>query len=64
MKLEFSLLVVDDQPENINQAIQDLEEHLETKGFSLKKEVVMKPTETTYPRVGAVKREKLRFGHG
>ena len=45
MKLEFSLLVVDDQPENINQAIQDLEEHLETKGFSLKREIVKKPTE-------------------
>ena len=38
MKLEFSLLVVDDQPENINQAIQDLEEHLETKGFSMRKQ--------------------------
>ena len=45
MKLEFSLLVVDDQPENINQAIQDLEEHLETKGFTLKREIVKEPNE-------------------
>ena len=45
MKLEFSLLVIDDQPENINQAIQDLKEHLGTKGFCLKLEIVKKPTE-------------------
>jgi len=45
MKLEFSLLVVDDQPENINQAIQDLTEHLETKGFSLEKQTEEKPTD-------------------
>lgn len=52
MKLEFSLLVVDDQPENINQAIQDLEEHLQAKGFSLKKEIVKKPTEQRIQELG------------
>lgn len=52
MKLEFSLLVVDDQPENINQAIQGLEEHLQAKGFSLNPEIVQKPTEQRIQELG------------
>lgn len=36
MKLEFQLLVVDDNPGSIQQAIDILEDHLSTKGFSLK----------------------------
>ena len=35
MKLAFSLLVVDDAPESIEQAIGILKEHLEAKGFTL-----------------------------
>ena len=35
MKLEFRLLVVDDYPDGIGQAIESLSEYLETKGFSL-----------------------------
>lgn len=40
MKLEFSLLVVDDSPDNVEQAIGILDDHLITKGFSLSKEIV------------------------
>ena len=39
MKLDFSLLVVDDAPENVENAIKILNDHLYTKGFSLKKEI-------------------------
>ena len=39
MKLDFSLLVVDDAPDNVEQAIRILGDHLNTKGFSLKQEV-------------------------
>lgn len=39
MKLEFTLLVVDDTPNSIEQAISALREHLEDKGFALRKEV-------------------------
>ena len=35
MKLEFRLLIVDDSPESISQAILILEDHLKSKGFSL-----------------------------
>ena len=35
MKLEFSLLVVDDAPENIGSAIDILRDHLKEKGFTL-----------------------------
>ena len=35
MKLEFSLLIVDDDADSIEQAISILREHLETKGFTL-----------------------------
>ncbi len=35
MKLDFSLLIVDDNPEGLQQAIRTLEEHLDSKGFSL-----------------------------
>ena len=38
MNLEFSLLVVDDDPDSIEQAIKLLEEHLLDKGFSLKRQ--------------------------
>ena len=40
MKLEFSLLVVDDAPDNVEQAIYILGDHLSDKGFSLIPEVV------------------------
>ena len=39
MKLDFSLLVVDDTPDNVGNAIQILTDHLKAKGFSLKKEI-------------------------
>ena len=45
MKLNFSLLIVDNQPENINQAIRALEDHLKDKGFLLNKEIEKEPTE-------------------
>ena len=35
MKLEFRLLVVDDYPDGVGQAIESLNEYLETEGFSL-----------------------------
>ena len=38
MKLEFSLLVVDDDPESIGQAIGLLEDHIVEKGFILKRQ--------------------------
>ena len=38
MKLEFMLLIVDDRPDSIEQAISTLREHLEEKGFALNKE--------------------------
>ena len=40
MRLEFSLLIVDDDPDGIEQAIHILSEHLETKGFVLKKSIL------------------------
>ena len=42
MKLEFSLLVYDDTPQSILQAVASLREHLDDKGFDLK---TMYPTE-------------------
>ena len=45
MKLEFSLLVVDDDPGGLNQAVKTLEEHLESKGFSLISNYFSKPSE-------------------
>lgn len=39
MKLEFSLLIVDDAPDNVEQAIHILGDHLHDKGFSLFREV-------------------------
>lgn len=39
MKLEFSLLVVDDAPDSVEGAIGDLEDFLKQKGFSLKRTV-------------------------
>ena len=38
MKLEFSLLVYDDTPRSILQAVETLREHLDEKGFDLKTE--------------------------
>ena len=35
MKLEFKLLIVDDQPDSIGEAVGILSDHLETKGFTL-----------------------------
>ena len=35
MKLSFSLLVVDDNPDSISEAILSLEDHLDAKGFAL-----------------------------
>lgn len=40
MKLEFTLLVVDDAPDGIEQAIKILDEYLETKGFSMSRRIV------------------------
>ena len=39
MKLEFTLLVVDDAPDNVEQAVAILSDHLETKGFVLTKRI-------------------------
>lgn len=39
MRLEFSLLVVDDAPDNVEQAIHILGDHLNERGFSLTPEV-------------------------
>ncbi len=39
MKLEFTLLIVDDAPSNIEQAINTLRDHLEEKGFNLEEKV-------------------------
>ena len=39
MKLEFALLLVDDAPDNVEQAIHILGDHLNDKGFSLIPEV-------------------------
>ena len=39
MKLEFTLLVVDDEPDGVGSAIDILDDHLKAKGFSLKQEV-------------------------
>lgn len=39
MKLEFALLVVDDVPDNVEQAINILDDHLNTKGFSLERKI-------------------------
>ena len=36
MKLEFTLLVVDDDPDSITESIYSLEDHLKSKGFSLR----------------------------
>ena len=35
MKLEFRLLLVDDEPDNIQQALESLRDHLDTVGFEL-----------------------------
>ena len=35
MKLEFRLLIVDDAPDSIRESIDSLDDHLESKGFSL-----------------------------
>ena len=35
MKLDFSLLIVDDNPDSLNQAVLALEEYLESNGFTL-----------------------------
>ena len=35
MKLAFQLLVVDDQPDAVNNAIGNLEDYLDKKGFDL-----------------------------
>lgn len=37
MKLEFKLLIVDDQPDSIGEAVGILSDYLETKGFNLEK---------------------------
>ena len=37
MKLEFTLLIVDDAPDSIEQALKVLEDHLKDKGFSLRR---------------------------
>ena len=39
MRLEFTLLIVDDAPDNVEQAIRVLGDHLSVKGFSLRQEV-------------------------
>ena len=39
MKLEFVLLVVDDAPDNVEQAILILKDHLSAQGFHLKQEI-------------------------
>ena len=39
MKLEFTLLIVDDEPDAVGSAIDILGDHLEAKGFFLKREV-------------------------
>lgn len=39
MKLEFKLLVVDDDPDSIEQALSALREHLEERGFALAEQV-------------------------
>jgi CheY-like chemotaxis protein len=39
MRLEFRLLVVDDNPESVDEAIAILSDHLDTKGFSLNRRV-------------------------
>jgi CheY-like chemotaxis protein len=39
MRLEFSLLVVDDAPGNVDGAIGELSDHLEAKGFVLRKTI-------------------------
>ena len=41
MKLEFTLLIIDDAPDNVEQAIRVLGDHLNAKGFSLKQEVAV-----------------------
>ena len=45
MKLEFQLLVVDDDPEGIEQAIETLNDDLITKGFTLERKIVSDATE-------------------
>ena len=40
MKLEFSLLIVDDAPDGIEQATETLDEYLKAKGFTLKSRIV------------------------
>jgi CheY-like chemotaxis protein len=39
VRLEFSLLVVDDDPGNVDGAVGDLSDYLEAKGFTLKKKI-------------------------
>ena len=39
MKLEFRLLIVDDAPDSIRESIDSLEDHLESKGFSLNRRI-------------------------
>ena len=46
MKLEFRLLVVDDEPDYIGEAVEILSEHLETLGFYLKKNYATDFTES------------------
>ena len=41
MRLEFVLLIIDDAPDNVEQAISILGDHLTAKGFSLKQEVAV-----------------------
>lgn len=46
MKLEFKLLIVDDQPDSIGEAVGILSDHLETKGFTLEENHVTDFSET------------------
>lgn len=46
MKLEFKLLIVDDQPDSIGEAVGFLSDHLETKGFTLEESHVADFAET------------------
>ena len=46
MKLEFKLLIVDDQPDSIGEAVGILADHLEIKGFTLEESYVTESIES------------------
>ena len=57
MKLQFSLLLIDDNPDSIEQSLRTLSDHLDESGFDL---VTEAPTDVSLDAVGDLSRDRGR----